>query len=83
MKNLFLSIALLSFLSLGALAGDDSTEAACEIGSLTHYLDVSGLGRKHHAAENMNKLHKEMAEKGFLFASMEIYDENGDLQGFF
>jgi len=31
----------------------------------------------------MTEMHQDMAKKGFVFASMEIYDENGDLQGFF
>jgi hypothetical protein len=31
----------------------------------------------------MSKKHREMAESGWRFADMEIYNENGDLEGFF
>ena len=89
MKRLILCLASLPILSLSAMADDQddpgipSAKDCPPSVSQTNYLDVSALGRKKHAAENMTEMHQDMAKKGFEFASMEIYDENGDLQGFF
>ena len=89
MKRLILCLASLPMLSLSAMA-DDKDEPEVQSAkdcppsiSQTNYLDVSAFGRKHHAADNMTEMHQDMAKKGFEFASMEIYDENGDLQGFY
>jgi hypothetical protein len=49
----------------------------------TVYVDISGFNRKNGAAEKMTKLHQEMAKQGFTFIGLDIYTENGDLQGFF
>lgn len=49
----------------------------------TVYVDISGFNRKHGAAEKMTKLHQEMAKQGFTFIGLDVYTENGDLQGFF
>lgn len=51
--------------------------------AITVFQDVSRFGRKKRAAENMTKQHAEMALEGWRLADMEIYIENGDLEGFF
>ena len=51
--------------------------------AITVFQDVSGMGRKDRAAKNMTKRHSEMAEDGWQFADMEVYTENGDLEGFY
>jgi hypothetical protein len=56
--------------------------ATCEE-AITVFHDVSGFGRRNRAAENMTERHAEMALSGWRFASMEAYNENGDLEGFF
>jgi hypothetical protein len=49
----------------------------------TLYLDVGRFGRKRGAASKMSKLHEERALEGWTFHDMELYVENGDLEGFF
>ncbi len=63
-----------------ALAPEPSMD--CEQ-AITIFHDVSGFGRKDRAAERMTERHDEMALSGWRFAGMEIYTENGDLEGFY
>ena len=51
--------------------------------AITVFQDVSGMGRKDRAAKNMTKRHAEMAIDGWRLSDMEVYTENGDLEGFF
>jgi hypothetical protein len=51
--------------------------------AMTVFQDVSGMGRKDRAAGNMTRSHARMAQSGWRFSDMEIYTENGDLEGFF
>ena len=51
--------------------------------AVTVFQDVSGMGRKDRAASNMTERHAEMALDGWRIKDMEIYTENGDLEGFF
>jgi len=49
----------------------------------TVWVDISGFNRKNGAAEKMTKLHQEMAKQGYTFIGLDVYTENGDLEGFF
>jgi len=49
----------------------------------TVWVDVSGFNRKNGAADKMTKLHEEMAKQGYTFIGLDVYTENGDLEGFF
>jgi hypothetical protein len=49
----------------------------------TVWVDISGFNRKNGAADKMTKLHQEMAKQGYTFIGLEVYTENGDLEGFF
>lgn len=51
--------------------------------AITIFHDVSGFGRRNRAAERMTEKHAEMALSGWRFAGMQIYTENGDLEGFY
>lgn len=51
--------------------------------SVTVFVDATFGFRKDHMARQLSKSHREYAAKGYHFADMEAYDENGDLQGFF
>ena len=51
--------------------------------AMTVFQDVSGLGRKDRAAKNITQKHQEMAREGWHFVDMEVYTENGDLEGFY
>jgi hypothetical protein len=71
-------------LSGDALAADaDDIPEAKAGASLTVFLDISVLSRKRRAADKINELHAQHAERGWVFADLEIYTENGDLQGYF
>ena len=63
-----------------ALAQEPSMD--CEQ-AITVFHDVSGFGRRNRAAEKMTERHNEMALSGWRYAGMEIYTENGDLEGFY
>ncbi len=60
-----------------AHAGDDSPQ------SVTVFVDATFGFRKDHMARKLSKSHAEYEAKGYHFANMVAYDENGDLQGFF
>ena len=63
--------------------GEAAVPAAnCEQ-AITVFQDVSGVGRKDRAAKNMTQRHAAMARDGWRFADMEVYTENGDLEGFY
>jgi hypothetical protein len=49
----------------------------------TVFVDISGLGRKDHAANKITELHQKMAKEGFTVIGVTPYTENGDLEGFF
>jgi len=51
--------------------------------AITIFHDASRFGRKDRAAAQMTEKHSEMALSGWRFAGMEIYTENGDLEGFY
>jgi len=51
--------------------------------AITVFQDVSRIGRKDKAAKNMTGRHREMARSGWRFVDMEVYTENGDLEGFY
>jgi hypothetical protein len=89
MKYLFATALLLSITAFSVTAQEDgevAPEAAASMDceeSITVFQDVSRIGRKDGAAKNMTGKHKEMARTGWRFADMEVYTENGDLEGFF
>jgi hypothetical protein len=78
------------FLSSPALRAQEAVDAppaaepamGCEE-TITVFQDVSGIGRKERAAKNMTQRHAAMARDGWRFADMEVYTENGDLEGFY
>ena len=89
MKLLNTTALVLGFLCSSAFAQDmevamlDSDAAMnCEE-AMTVFHDVSGFGRRNRAANRMTEKHAEMALSGWRFADMQIYTENGDLEGFY
>ena len=49
----------------------------------TVFRDSSRFSRRGNAARNMNEVHSEYTREGWRFEDMEVYVENGDLEGFF
>jgi hypothetical protein len=59
-------------------AADDKNDAAATIRTVF----VSGKGQSSFA-DKVNETHAEMAAKGWKFADLDIYVEDGDMQGAF
>jgi hypothetical protein len=66
----------------GPLSAQAAPAAACQEAT-TVFIDASRLSRRSLGAGNMTEMHAEKAVEGWEFADMEIYTENGDLEGFF
>lgn len=84
-----LLIGILLGMVLGMVMGQGSNLAAQPIQfsscqqSQTVWRDVSRFGRKNSAAKNMTEMHAENTKQGWKIIDMELYNENGDLEGFF
>lgn len=77
-KCAVLALSAGSLVTGAALAADDKDD----INAKTTTVWVDGKGYSGFA-EKLNKKHAEMQEKGWSFADLEIYTENGDMQGAF
>ncbi len=65
-------------------AKTDAAEAAeNSLQAVTVFMDVNKLTRKNLAAKKMTKIHQEFAAFGYELVSVDLYTENGDLEGFF
>ncbi|MBL4659224.1 MAG: hypothetical protein JKY19_02630 [Alcanivoracaceae bacterium] len=53
------------------------------LSAVTVFMDISIISRKNNAAKKLTKLHSEFANEGYELLSIEVYTENGDLQGFY
>jgi hypothetical protein len=83
MKTLSLVVLIFGLMPLAVLAEDEASPApGCEE-AITVFQDVSAMGRKNRAAKNITKMHIQMAIEGWRFKDMEVYTENGDLEGFY
>ncbi len=51
--------------------------------AITVYLDANLSTRKKGAAKKINEIHREQETRGYRILDMDLYIENGDLQGFF
>ena len=51
--------------------------------ALTVFQDVSAMNRRKGAGKNLTELHQKHEAQGWTFEDLEIYIENGDLEGFF
>ncbi len=80
--TLFGLLAGMVLVQSGTLSAQTQPAAGCQE-AMTIFQDVSVFGRKSGAAKNMSKKHREYAKDGWRFEDMEVYVENGDLEGFF
>jgi hypothetical protein len=84
-----LAFGLLAFPSLlqaqtaPAAAAPAEAPAAGKTVATTVFVDAQGGSRKEGSAKRINKSHADMEAKGWRFADLEPYTENGDLVGFF
>lgn len=89
MKSSLRFIPLLLALVAGAAGSLLATHASvasaqtAPADSVTVFIDATFGFRKNHMANQLTKSHAEYAAKGYHFAAMAPYTENGDMQGFF
>ena len=55
----------------------------CVTQSVTVFQDVSAMNRRKGAAKNLTELNQKYEAMGYSFDDLEIYIEDGDLEGFF
>lgn len=65
------------------MSSAQTTQSSRSANAVTVFVDATYGFRKDHMARKLTKSHAEYAAKGYHFAQMVAYDENGDLQGFF
>lgn len=63
--------------------GDAKHSINCTTQSVTVFQDVSAMNRRKGAGRNLTELHQKYEAMGYDFADLEIYIEDGDLEGFF
>jgi len=72
-----------TLVALTLLAGTSPVRAAdADANATAMTVWVNGHGQKS-MADKANKMHAEMAAKGWRFKDLEVYIENGDMQGLF
>ena len=76
-KFLAASVATLALVGAGTVAAADQGPPPT---IKTVWLNGKGQSSM---ATDLNKLHADMAAKGWKFVDLEIYTENGDMQGMF
>ena len=76
MKALLIAAVAALSLASGVAQAQDKAPPTIK----TVWLDGKGQSSM---ADKVNKLHAEMAAKGWSFASLEVYTEDGDMQGLF
>lgn len=67
-------------LAAAPAAAQDSPPDASAAKTRTVWVD--GKGQKG-MADKVNKLHAQMNAEGWAFADLEVYEENGDMEGLF
>ena len=87
MNRLSSLIATASIFTLGLFAqtssANDEIPAAKPGASRTVFIDISVFSRKKRGAEKIDEIHAAHFAKGWTVVDMEVYTENGDLQGYF
>lgn len=82
MRTALSALLICGLLTAPMLGATEHDRARCSTFA-TEFIDVSALGRKNSAAEKMTERANERAASGWRQVDLEIYTENGDLEGFF
>ncbi len=81
---LFITALMTISLSTSVLADSDAEQAAkAGLKAVTIFIDISRFSRKNGAAKKMTQSHQEFARHGYTLVAVNVYTENGDLEGFF
>lgn len=81
--GIFVAIVLGVLASAAPAHAKDDIPEATPGASRTIFLDISVLSRKKRGAEKIDEAHAAHFAKGWTVVDMEVYTENGDLQGYF
>ena len=80
------TILVATLLIANSIIADEHDESAGCVKSteaLTVFQDVAMMNRRKGAGKNLTELHQKHEAQGWTFEDLEIYTENGDLEGFF
>ena len=84
MKTLFATVLLLSFTTTIQAQDEEDKPAACPaLQASTIFVKDKTGSRKKGSAESISETHDNAEARGWDFEDLEIYIEDGDLQGFF
>ena len=84
-NKLTTTIILVTFVSAIAFAAEENTEPAkCPaLQASTIFVSDKKVSRKKGSAKKISETHKTAQSQGWNFEDLEIYIEDGDLQGFY
>ena len=85
MNKLINTLILATFASTGAFAQEEKTEPTIcpALQALTIFVSDKKVSRKKGSAKRISETHEASESQGWDFKDLEIYIEDGDLQGFF
>ncbi len=81
----FIFTLMLTISYTPSVAAETEAEKAAKAGleAVTIFIDISRFSRKNGAARKMTESHQDFARFGYLLLAVNVYTENGDLEGFF
>ncbi|MCF6301272.1 MAG: hypothetical protein L3J52_09180 [Proteobacteria bacterium] len=83
-KQIYLILLLILVTSTCLAKKNEAAKAkAKNLAAVTLFVDINKFNRKDGAASKMTKLHQQFAEHGYTLIKVNVYTENGDLEGFF
>ena len=86
MKKLFLGVLAWSLLGATAIAKEEASEApkkCSDVIAHTVFIPDKSGNRQEGSAERLSEMHDKAESQGWNFEDLEVYIEDGDLQGFF
>ncbi|GAA4819465.1 hypothetical protein GCM10011365_09840 [Marinicella pacifica] len=76
-------LMIISYSSTATATSDAEKAAKSGLEAVTVFIDISRFSRKNGAAEKMTESHQDFARFGYILVAVNVYTENGDLEGFF
>lgn len=83
-KQIYLTLLLILVTGVCLAKKNEAEKAKTKnLAAVTLFVDINKFNRKDGAARKMTKLHQQFAEQGYTLINVNVYTENGDLEGFF
>ena len=73
----------ISFPSIAVAESEAEKAAKEDLQAVTIFIDITRFNRKNGAAKKMTESHQDFARLGYTLVAVNVYTENGDLEGFF